>query len=211
MTNKIELTEKQQRYLVKHFQHTKNQELAQQLGLSERTMIRRAKELGLVKTKNFMNKTAREGLALAKEACERNGYARQREAATAQQRQWREQHPGEPYPGTFKAGVKNVERLGKRKERQRLEKSKATHRETMDRDRRRIRMGLQPLTLVFKEDVSSHEKILLRNYMKRRYRYIPVFRNPNLMYYDRNTERRESLEREAREYGIEIKKIQQHE
>ena len=202
---KIVLTEKEQRYLIRHYRNTKNSELAEHLGYSVRTINRRAAELGLKKTKTFMNRVSREGLAKAHDLNESNDYKAQRMAGLEVQRKWKEKHPGEPYPGTFISGESNLDRHGKRNEKRRLQRSRESRNATIERDRRRVRMGLKPLTMVIKEDVSSRQKILLRNYMKKKYGYMPENREPNLIYYDQATRRSEHLEKEAREYGITIK------
>lgn len=167
-------------------------------------MLRRARELGLKKSKQFMNRTSREALEKAKEVNEITEYKAQRNKAMELHHEWREQHPDEHYPGTFKKGIPSVQRFGKRKEKLRLQRSLETRNQTLERDRRRMRMGLQPLTRVFKENASTRDKILLRSYMKRKYGYRPLFRNPNVMYYNQSTRRSEHLEREARLYGIQI-------
>lgn len=201
---KIELTEKQKKYLIRHFPNTRNEDLAAHLGLSQRTMIRRATELGLRKTKQFMNKCHRNGLQRAHEVNEADDYKELRKRAIEQHRVWREEHPGEPYPGTFRPGTTNLQRLGKRKERQRIEKMKKTRKELIERDRRRIRMGLEPLTNLLPSNPASKQKIELRSYMKHKYGYMPVFRNTDIIYYSDDTRRNDSIEREARSYGIRI-------
>lgn len=49
-----DLTQEQREWFVANFDHTKNQELADRLGTSIRTVTRMARELGLWKTKEFV-------------------------------------------------------------------------------------------------------------------------------------------------------------
>ena len=56
-----------------YFSDTPNDELAGILGVSKRTMIRKARELGLEKSKEFMAKYSREGQLMARIANKRNG------------------------------------------------------------------------------------------------------------------------------------------
>lgn len=56
-TEKITLTPEQERWLVAHFRHTTNPEIARRLGISETTMHRFARELGLTKSRQHMRKT----------------------------------------------------------------------------------------------------------------------------------------------------------
>lgn len=46
--------------LTRHFANTSNRELVELLGVSERTMIRKARELGLAKSRAFISQTAKE-------------------------------------------------------------------------------------------------------------------------------------------------------
>ena len=49
-----DLTQEQREWFVANFDHTKNQELADHLGTSPRSVTRMARELGLWKTKEFV-------------------------------------------------------------------------------------------------------------------------------------------------------------
>lgn len=70
---KIVLTERQEAWLVKHFKHTKNEEVAAKLGVSVRTATRLAVRLGLKKTPQFMKKCQRETADAAHRSHLRNG------------------------------------------------------------------------------------------------------------------------------------------
>ena len=68
-------------YLQKHFPTTKNKELAEELGVSPRTMIRKARELGLEKNSEWLQGVWDEHRLMAQAESKRKGY-----------------------PGSFKAG-----------------------------------------------------------------------------------------------------------
>lgn len=65
MGMKPRMTDDQARYLTEHFKNTRNEELADKLGISMRTVNRYASLLGLSKTRAFMKKTQAEAVAAA--------------------------------------------------------------------------------------------------------------------------------------------------
>lgn len=60
-----DLTQEQREWFVEHFDHTKNQELADRLGTSPRSVTRIARELGLWKANEFMQAMQRNASAHA--------------------------------------------------------------------------------------------------------------------------------------------------
>lgn len=132
---KIELTESQLAWLLKHYKHTKNAEAARKLGIGESTLHRFARKYGLKKTPQFMRKT-------------------QRAAADAAERSHRENgtYPPKGYRvprsevGQFKPGVSSRQRLGDKKEDARLQKMAETRRETIRKEKARILFGLPQKT-----------------------------------------------------------------
>ena len=58
-TDRITLTPEQERWLVAHFRHTRNVEIGERLGISQSSLHRFARELGLTKTRQFMRKAQR--------------------------------------------------------------------------------------------------------------------------------------------------------
>lgn len=52
-----ELTEKEIAWIIRHFKHTRNDEIMSKFGISHSTLHRIAREHGLKKTKQFMIKT----------------------------------------------------------------------------------------------------------------------------------------------------------
>ena len=130
-TDKIALTPEQERWLVAHFRHTTNPEIARRLGISETTMHRFARELGLTKSRQHMRKTQRNAADKAKESHLRNGTYPPKGYIIPRSEEFR-----------FKAGVTPVERLGKRKERQRIERSAESRRKTFREERARALFGV---------------------------------------------------------------------
>jgi hypothetical protein len=130
-TGKIELTPEQERWLVRHFRHTTNPEIARRLGISETTMHRFARKLGLTKSRQHMRKTQRNAADKAKESHIRNGTYPPKGYIIPRSEEFR-----------FKAGVTPVERLGKRKERQRIERSAESRRKTFREERARALFGV---------------------------------------------------------------------
>ena len=130
-TEKITLTPEQERWLVAHFRHTTNPEIARRLGISETTMHRFARKLGLTKSRQHMRKTQRNAADKAKESHLRNGTYPPKGYIIPRSEEFR-----------FKAGVTPVERLGKRKERQRIERSAESRRKTFREERARALFGV---------------------------------------------------------------------
>ena len=128
--------------LRKMFKNTPNDVIMEKLEISFSTLHRTARALGLVKTKQFMRKCQRNAAAKARDSHIINGT-----------------FPPKGYiiPGSeenrFKAGVTSLQRLGARKERQRVEKSAESRRQTWKEERARRLFGLPQQT-----------KLRVRNY-----------------------------------------------
>lgn len=72
-TEKIVLTPKQERWLTNHFKHTQNNECAERLGISPRSVVRLARAMSLTKSRQFMVKCQRATAEAAKISHQRNG------------------------------------------------------------------------------------------------------------------------------------------
>lgn len=155
-TDRITLTPEQERWLVKHFKHTRNEEIGERLGISQSSLHRFARELGLTKSRQHMRKTQMNAAAKAKASHLRNGT-----------------YPPKGYviprseESQFKAGETSVQRLGKARERRRVEKSAESRRKTFKLERARKLFGLPQKTRmrVLRE---PRGKILDRYYLKKR-------------------------------------------
>ena len=150
------LGDKKLDYLVRHFKDTDNEYLAMRLGISESTLHRLARRYGLTKTRAHVRQMQREAVAAAKAYNTAHGnYPPKGYRIPRSEEFW------------FKKGVTSRQRLGKAKERRRIEKAVATRKVRMEDERMRVRLGLPQLT---KMKVSRQPKrqILDRSYLKRR-------------------------------------------
>ena len=185
-TSKITLTPEQERWLVAHFKHTKNEEIGERLGISQSSLHRFARELGLTKTKQFMRKVQKNAADKAKASHLRNGT-----------------YPPKGYriPRSeefgFKKGVSNLQRLGKAGERRRVEKSAASRRKTFKVERARKLFGLPQQTKlrVMRE---PRGKTCHRWYLKKR-GYI-IDDRELIAYWTEDTRRSTILEKRPRQW-----------
>lgn len=185
-TGKITLTPEQERWLVAHFRHTTNPEIARRLGISETTMHRFARELGLTKSRQHMRKTQRNAADKAKASHLRNGTYPPKGYIIPRSEEFR-----------FKAGVTPVERLGKRRERRRVEKSAESRRKTFREERARKVFGLPQRTglRVTREPKGKTER---RWYLKSR-GYI-LDERELIAYWTEDTRRAKILEKRPRRW-----------
>ena len=108
------LTEKQVAWIVKHYKHTKNDDIMAKFGIGESTLHRLARKHGLKKSKRQQKKTQWNATMHAHEACKRYGVyeeTRRRMKQLAEERRER----GERIPGSFMPGQSNKDRLGARR------------------------------------------------------------------------------------------------
>lgn len=131
---KIQLTDKQYDYLIKHFKDTDNGYLATVLNISETTLHRMARRFGLKKSKSYMKRCQAETAAYARYANEKNG--------TKPQKGVYNENLQKGKATQFKPGENNRQRNGVANERRRIISSAVTRRETIAKERRRIRLGL---------------------------------------------------------------------
>lgn len=171
--HKKTLTEKQEAWLLKHFCHTKNAEIMAKLGISEGWLHRYARAHGLKKTPQFRHKVQAEITRKAKESHLRNG--------TYPPKGYRIPKSDE---GQFKPGVTPEQRLGKRKNAERIRKSATTRAQTFQIEKARVHWGLPQLTRM-KVNEQPRKKILVRHYL--RTKGYMIARGSNTAYYDENT------------------------
>lgn len=179
ITGKVmEITASQEAWLVKHYKHTKNAEVAAHLGISESTMHRIVRKLGLKKTPQFMRKCQQATTAAAKESHLRNGTYPPKGYVI----------PNRP---TFPKGVSNVERFGKRKEAERISKSTESREKTRKSERARATFGLPQRTKLRVIPI-PRAKVYLRWYLKSRGYILDEI--ARVAYYDENTKRGKRIE-----------------
>lgn len=158
------------------------------LGLSHSTLHRFARELGLTKSRQFMKKCQTATTEAARLANMRNGWPpkgyiipRSREFG-------------------FQKGVTNLERLGPRREAERVRKAAEARRATISKERMRIRWGFEQKTKL--KLVTNKTKICYRYALKKR--GYDIARGASVAYVTPETRRSLKVEADARKYGIQI-------
>ena len=174
----MEITASQEAWLIKHYKHTKNAEVAAYLGISQSTMHRIVRKLGLKKTPQFMRKCQQATTAAAKESHLRNGTYPPKGYVI----------PNRP---TFPKGVSNVERFGKRKEAERIRKSTESREKTRKSERARATFGLPQRTKLRVIPI-PRAKVYLRWYLKSRGYILDEI--ARVAYYNENTKRGKRIE-----------------
>lgn len=176
--------EKVQRWILKHFAHTKNQEIIDKFSLTHGWLHRFARAHGLKKTPQFMAKCQKELNEAARKSHLRNGT-----------------YPPKGYviPGSvecrFEPGHHRTDRTPEAKK-ARLEKSAATRRELYRMERIRAKWGL-PRKSKLRVIAQPRHAILLRSYLRTR-GYI-IARGSSTAYYTDATHRSPAIE--ARKKG----------
>lgn len=177
---KIVLSEKQEKWLVKHFKHTKNKEIAERLGIAEVSLHRIARRMGLTKSKQFVAKCQAEAME---------------KAATSNRLHKRYPPKGYIIPNSeqyrFRKGETSLQRLGKRREAERAAKAAATRRATWKSEKARAAFGLPQRTKLRVVPVPK-AKINLRYYLKR-LGYI-LDEQARVAYYTEDTKRGKRIE-----------------
>lgn len=133
-TEKIILSPQQERWLIRHFKHTKNDEIMSRLGLSHSTLHRFAREFGLTKSRKFMKKCQTATTEAAWRANRRNNWP---------PKGYRIPNSEKNY---FKKGITNLQRIGPKREAERIAKAAASRRETRRKERASILFGLPQKT-----------------------------------------------------------------
>lgn len=129
------VTDEQRAWLERHFRNTRNEEIMERFGWSHSFLHRLARGMGLKKTGRFQTKCQRNAADKAKESHIIHGT-----------------FPPKGYiiPGSeryrFKSGETSLQRLGARKERQRLEKSAETRRRLLKEEKARRTFGVPQQT-----------------------------------------------------------------
>ena len=136
--NKIRLRPDQLDWLVKHFKDRENEFLAYKLGISETSLHRLARRYGLKKSNAFLKARSQDGGRTS------IYYHRKRDDGFIPKK-------GDPVrPGSekawFRPGEKSVDRIGKRREAERIRKSAASRKATRLNEVIRLRRGLPQLT-----------------------------------------------------------------
>ena len=180
----IVLTDKQEAWLSKHFKHTKNEDIAKQLNISYRTVTRLARRRGLEKSKQFLKKCQREAADKANISNRING--------TYPPKGYRIPNSEKFY---FKKGERSVDRIGEKREAERVAKSAESRRKTLKLEKARALFGLPQQT---KLQVVKHPRQQIQmHYRLKQLGYI-IERGGCIAYYDENTQRHLGIESKPR-------------
>lgn len=179
-TEKIILTPEQEAWLLNHFKHTRNEDVAEKLGISLRSVSRIANKTGLKKSKQFIRKCQLDAAEKAKRYHMANGTYPPKGYAIPNREK-----------GYFQKGVKPIERLGAQKDAERAVKAQQSRMQTWRLEKARALYGLprQTKLLVVRR---PRKQTMLRYYLKK-LGYI-IERGSCVAYYDKRTKRSLTLE-----------------
>ena len=205
---KRSLTEKEVAWIVKHFKHTKNDDIMAKFDIGESTLHRLARKYGLKKTKQQMRKMQRNAANHANAACKKYGvYEETRQRMKIKMREM--YASGIVHPAGFKPGVSNRERLGEKRFRAAIEKSVASTKETRRKERMRIRWGLPQKTKLrlhpYGLTAKGRKKINYRHNLRKRGYLIEW--GCDDVYYDEGTDRSDAVEANAGKLGFTFKEL----
>lgn len=184
-TVKIVLTPEQESWLKKHFKHTKNDDIARRLGISVRSVNRIASELGLKKSRQFMQKTQQNAASKANESHRRNGTYPPKGYIIPRSEEFR-----------FRKGERPIDRIGKEREAERIRKGVESRNELRKLEKARALYGL-PRQTKLNVVKRPRSQIQLRYYLKRHCGYI-ADRGGFIFYYTDETKRSAEIESRPR-------------
>ena len=197
---KKKLKHGQVKWLKEHYADTKNEELCRHLGVSHGTLHRFARQYRLKKSAEFMEMCTHLGWKAAKAKGEATDWAANRAGARRYYAYCRAN--GIPHSG-FKKGHNGKSRFSAEQWAEIMAKAKATRNETIARDKRRVRLGLEPLTKLVHATRMTPKEVRIRSYMKTHYGYI-VRKGDAVIRYDDTTRRCASTEERARAMGMAV-------
>lgn len=185
------LTPEQEAWMIKHFKNTPNEKIQKKYGWSHSTLHRLARELGLVKTLQYMSKCQAHTTEMATAAHKRikkeepERYAK----LLAQRRENLAKKEGRR--NRFEKGVNNKMRLSPKKYAECQEKKAKAFRETIAAERMRFRMGLPQKTKLTRHlktlTPEARKRYQAKWHLKNALGYI--WGEGYTMYYDDNTKR----------------------
>lgn len=184
-----DLTQEQRKWFMENFAHTKNQELANYLGTSLRSITRIARELDLWKDKEFM-------VAMQRNASEHGARANRAMGGNAGTRNlliYGKAHQ-------FKAGESNKDRMSEEAFADMHRRIGESRKELFKKERRRVIFGLNQQTSL-RVIQCPREKITLRNNLRKHGYEIGRASNEATI----TNETRRSIKMEARAIKMGIK------
>lgn len=188
---KIVLTDEQQQWLRDHFATTLNKDLAAHFCCSQETVHRWARAMGLKKDPEWFRTILLERVRMMAAANRGEGNRGKSNLMNGAKTR-------------FKKGQTNRERYGDQKEQERILHAAATRRETIRKERMRIRWGLPQET---KLRVFTNRKATEARYCMKKAGYIVPGRCAWQVYYDDATRRSPSLEATAQAAGITVQPV----
>ena len=192
--NKIIMSPADAEWMTRHFGNTKNAEVAAYLGISPSTVVRIARDMGLVKHPEFTKAMQRN----ASEHGARVNRANGGNAGTKNLLLYGKAH-------RFKAGESNKDRMGEEAFREIHRRVGESRKETFRKEKRRVLFGLEQKTGL-RVVQCPKEKICLRNNL-RKHGY-EITRASNEAYITVTTNRSEIMEKRAENMGIRITRNQ---
>lgn len=194
------LTEKEVQWIVRHYRHTKNDDIMAKFGIGENSLHRVARKYGLTKSRQHMKKMQWNATCHAHEACRRYGVYEETSIRMKKEAEERKAR-GERIPGSFMPGQSNRDRLTKKRFKECYERIHEKRRETIRKERLRIKWGLPQKTKM--KLVSGGRKRACYRHLLRKKNYI-VGRGENDVYYDEHTDRRPKMEANAHKFGLRV-------
>lgn len=190
-----ELTDRERNWIKTNFQRTKNDLIVDKYKISHTSLHRFARENGLKKSKQFMCKVQKEASELGKKRNRSNNWPPKGYSIPKSKE------------NQFQKGVTPIQRLGKKKNEQRIKKSAESRRKTVEAEKRRILFGM-PQKTKMKLVSGGHKKAAYRHVLKKK-GYI-VSRDSKDIFFNDQTQRSLIMEKSAFEkYRFTIKEYQQ--
>lgn len=180
----IILTDQQEAWLQKHFKHTKNEDIAKKLSVSPRSVSRLAEKRGLKKSKQYIRKYQEESTAKMNKILLERGLYPPKGYIIPRSEEFR-----------FKKGEKPIDRIGAKREAERVAKATESYRRTWKLEKARALYGL-PRQTKLNVVKRPHKQIHTRYYLRKR-GYI-VDRGSNTAYYNSETKRSPDIESRSR-------------
>lgn len=191
--SKIILSEAEQQWMHDNFCNTKNSEVSEYLGISPRTVVRIARDMGLVKHPDFtkaMQRNASEHAARVNRANGGNAGAKNLLIY------------GKAY--RFKAGESNRNRMDEKAFKEMHRQIGESRKETFRKEKRRVLFGLEQKTKL-RVVQAPKKKICLRNGLRKK--GYKIARASNEAFITAETHRSEVMERRAISMGISFTSI----
>ena len=182
------LTPKQEAWLVRHYKHTKNAEIAERLGVSPRTVNRLANLYGLKKSAQFIRKTQTDAAAAAKLSHLRHGTYPPKGYIIPRSAEFQ-----------FRAGETPAARMGEKRWKEAHARAVESRKKTWRHEHARWIFGVERKTKL-RVAQQPKQRILDRHYLKKRGYIID---DPNcIAYWTADTQRATRLEARPRRYYI---------